>query len=286
MFYYNQYDYPNIKYDRPNTAEIETVKTSGCGVVTACTVFNSLIGKELYTVSQMAKFSLDSGARDNSGTNMLILLKALCKKNPNFSFVATTSETQLVAHIKKGGIAICNQGDAYNVFSTAGHYVVAYKMVGKNIEILDPLMYSGKYDAYNRPKRIVKKTANGCVVSVNEMGKATADRDPAYFLVTYTKPKTASKAPSIAVGQTYKLKAIRGIYNGVGAASGRKKVRELTADGRKNATFKDSNRNAYLKQGTKVTIVEKRFDAAGNLWARIPSGWFVAYQKKVNMSFV
>lgn len=286
MFYYNQNDYPNVNYDRPNTAVVETVKTSGCGVVTACTVFNSLIGKELYTVSQMAKFSIDNGARDNSGTNMLTLLKALCRKNPDFSFVTTTSENQLVAHIKKGGIAICNQGDAYNVFSTAGHYVIAYKMSGKNIEVLDPQMYAGKYDAYNRPQRIVKKTANGCVVSVNQMGKATADRNPAYYLVTYTKPKTASKAPSIAVGQTYTLKAIRGIYNGVGAASGRKKVKNLTADGRKHATFKGLERNAYLKMGTKVTITEKRFDAAGNLWAKIPSGWFVAYQKAINMSFV
>lgn len=286
MFYYNQNDYPNVKYDRPSTSAVETVKTSGCGPVAACIIINSLIGKELYTVSQMAKFSIDNSARDSSGTNMLTLLKAICKANPDFSFVTTTSETQLVAHIKKGGMAICNQGDVYNVFSTAGHYVIAYKMSGSNIEILDPQMYNGKYDAYNRPKRIVKKTTNGCIVTPTEMGKATADRDPAYFLVTYTKPKTSAKAPSITKGQTYTLKAIRGIYNGVGASTGRKKVKDLTADGRTHATFKDLNRNAYLKSGTKVTITETRFDAAGNLWAKIPSGWFVAYQKKINMAFV
>ncbi len=286
MYYYNQNDYPNILYDRPNTSVVETVKSSGCGVVAACIIFNNLIGKELYSVSEMAKFSLNNGARDNSGTNMLTLLKALCKKNPDFSFVTTTSETELVAHLKKGGMAIANQGDVYNVFSTAGHFVIAYKMNGKNIEVIDPQMYSGKYDAYSRPSRIIKKTTNGCIVNTTQMGKATADRNPAYFLVTYTKPKTSAKAPNIVVGKTYTLKAIRGIYKGVGSSTGRKKVRELTADGRKNATFKTLSRNAYLKKGTKVTINEKRFDAAGNLWVRIPSGWLVAYQIKINKSFL
>lgn len=187
MYYYNQNDYPSVKYDRPSTSVVETVKSSGCGVCAACIVFNNLAGKELYSVSKMAKFSLDNGARDNSGTNMNTLLKALCKANPSFSFTTSTSESELVKHLKNGGVAIINQGDAYNLFSTAGHFVIAYKMSGSNIEILDPQMYDGKYDAYSRPKRIVKKTTNGCIVSQSEIGKATSDRNPAYFLVSIKK---------------------------------------------------------------------------------------------------
>ena len=191
MYYYNQEDYPSIPYAYKGNGK--TVKTSGCGVCAACIVFNNLAGKELYSVKKMAEFSVNNGARDNSGTNMKTLLDALCKKNKDFSYTTTTDETKVTAHLKKGGMAIANQGDSYNVFSTAGHFVVCYKMSGSNVEILDPQMYSGKYDSYSRPNRIVKKTTNGCVVSTKEMNKATNDRNPAYFLVSYNKPKEESK---------------------------------------------------------------------------------------------
>ncbi len=185
MYYFNQNDYSNVKYDRPNTSKVETVATSGCGVCACCMAVDNLAGKELYTVAQMAKLSLSCGARDNSGTNVTALLKAICKDNKGFSFTTTNDENALIRHLKSGGVAICNQGDSYNVFSTAGHFVVADKMDGGNIDILDPQMYDGKYDSYNRPQRIVKKTKYGCVVSKAELAKATADRSPAYYLVSY-----------------------------------------------------------------------------------------------------
>ena len=207
--------------------------------------FNNLAGKELYTVAQMAKFSLSHGCRDNYGTNVKKLLTELCKSNKGFSFTTTTDENKLVAHLKKGGMAIANQGDAYNVFSTAGHFVVAYKMKGKDIQVLDPQMYSGKYNAYSRPKRIVKKTDTGCIINVTQMGKATADRNPAYYLVSYVKPKPKHKAPKIKTG-VYTLTNERGIYKGAGAATGRKKVKDLTANGRQFATSKKLTDNAFL----------------------------------------
>lgn len=284
-YYYNQNNYTNISYDNPSTSKKETIATSGCGVCSACMTLNNLCGKELYTVSEMAKFSLSNSCRDNSGTNVEKLLTALCKKNKNFSFTVTDSEDNLVAHLKKGGIAIANQGDKYNVFSTAGHFVVAYKMDGNNIEVLDPQMYSGKYDAYQRPQRIVKKTSTGCIVSVTQMGKATADRAKAYFLVTYTKPKTIVKAPTIKTG-SYTLTNERGIYKGVGANSGRKKVKDLTSMGKKYATSKKANADAYLKAKTPVTISETKLASSGNLWAKIPSGWFCVWEKDKNKKFV
>lgn len=157
MFYYNQMDYGNIKYDNPSTSATETVKTSGCGVCAPCIALNNLAGREVYTVAQMAKLSLASKARDNSGTNLNTLLKAVCREHKEFSFTVTSDSAKVAQHIKDGGMVIVNQGDSYNVFSTAGHYVVAYKTVGSDIEVLDPQMYDGKYDAYSRPKRIVKK---------------------------------------------------------------------------------------------------------------------------------
>lgn len=285
MYYYNQEHYNSVGYDNPNTKKKETIKTSGCGVCSSCMVFNNLAKKELYTVAQMAKFSLSHGCRDNYGTNVKKLLTELCKANKGFSFTTTTDENKLVAHLKKGGMAIANQGDAYNVFSTAGHFVVAYKMSGKNIQVLDPQMYSGKYDAYSRPKRIVKKTDTGCVVNVTQMGKATADRNPAYYLVSYVKPKPKYKTPTIKAG-VYTLTNERGIYKGAGAATGRKKVKDLTANGRQFATSKKLTDNAFLKAGTRVNVLSTKLISSGNLWAEIPSGWFCVWEADKNKKFV
>lgn len=285
MYYYNQENYNSVGYDNPSTSKKETIKTSGCGVCSACMVFNNLAGKELYTVAQMAKFSLSNGCRDNYGTNVKSLLTALCKANKAFSFTTTTDESKLVAHLKKGGMAIANQGDSYNVFSTAGHFVVAYKMSGNNIQVLDPQMYNGKYDAYSRPSRIVKKTDTGCIVSPAQMGKATADRNPAYYLITYTKPVVKYKAPTIKTG-VYTLTNVRGIYKGAGAATGRKKVKDLTTNGKKFATSKKSSDNAFLKAGTRVNILRTKLISTGNLWAEIPSGWFCVWEKASNKKFI
>lgn len=279
MFYYNQNDYANVKYDRANTATIETVATSGCGPVAACIAVNNLAGKELFTVASMAKFSLDNGARDSSGTNLNTLLKAICSKYKDFSLTTTNDENAVVAHLKKGGAAISNQGDAYNVFSTAGHFVVLYKMNGSNIEVLDPQMYAGKYDAYSRPQRIVKKTTNGCVVSVSELAKATADRSPAHFLLSYSKPKsTAPAAPSFKAGNVYTLTTNVNVRKGAGTDYSIKKYKELTADGKKNAVTKLSFANAVLKKGTRVTA-QQVIKVGNDIWLKIPSGYIAVYYK-------
>lgn len=283
MYYYNQNDYSNVSYDNPNTSKKENVATSGCGVTSLTIIVNNLIGKEYITIQKMAQFSLTNGARDNSGTNMKKLLDAWCKKHKEFSYKTTNSETDLVAHLKKGGKAIANQGNNYNVFSTGGHYVVAYKMDGSNIQIVDPQMYSGKYDAYSRPKRIIKKTSTGCVVNKTELGKATADRNPAYYLITYTKPEP--KAPTIKNG-AYSLTNERGVYKGIGANSGRKKVKDLTDSGKASATSSKLTSDAYLKANTKVTIMQTKIASSGNLWAEIPSGWICIWEKDKTKLFI
>lgn len=277
MFYYNQNDYTDINYDRPNTSVIETVATSGCGPVVACIAVNNLAGKEIFTVKSMAKFSLDNGARDNSGTNLDTLLKAICNKYKDFSFTTTNDENAVVKHIKAGGAVISNQGDSYNVFSTAGHYVAAFKMNGNDIEIIDPQMYSGKYDAYSRPKRIVKKTTYGCVVSVSELAKATADRNPAHFLISYNKKnvQSESKTPSFKEGNVYTLTTNVNVRSGAGTDYSKKKRSQLTADGKKNAQL---GIYATLKKGTRVTA-QKVVKVGNDIWLKIPSGYIAVYYK-------
>lgn len=278
LMYYNQNNYTNIKYDNPNTSKIETISSSGCGVASACIVFNTLAGKELYSIKAMADFSLKNGARDNSGTNMLTLLKALCRENKAFSYRTTNSIDELKKHLKNSGMAIANQGDCYNVFSTAGHYVVPWKMSGSNINVVDPQMYSGKYNAYNRPQRIVSKTDTGAIVTPAQLDRACSDRNPRYYLITYTPPKTAQK-PVYNPGSKYRLTVAVNVWTRPTTASQIKKVKDLTADGRKHATSKNLNANAVLKAGTVVDADAVSTDTAGNIWLKIPSGFIPVYYK-------
>lgn len=279
-YYYNQQNYEKLAYNKPNGGKA-TIKSGGCGVCAACIVFNNLAGKELYTVAKMRDFSISNKARTNSGTDMNTLLKALCKANTAFSFITTSDVDKLTLHLKSGGMAIANQGSSYNVFSTAGHYVVAYKPNGSNIEVVDPQMYSGKYDAYNRPKRIVKKTTNGCIVSKAEIKKATADRNPSYYLVTYKKPTTTKptetsksvSAPALSFKTgAYTLTADLNVRTGAGTKYDKKKYTALTKDGQKNAVI-SAKPYAVLKKGTKVTVSEVKKVSATEFWGKIPSGW-------------
>lgn len=279
MFYYNQLDYPNVNYDRPGTSKIETVATSGCGVCTAAMIFNNLVGKELYTVKQMAEFSVKNGARGDNGTIMSVLLEALCKKNKNFSYTTTSDEAKLVSHLKAGGMAAVNQGDSYDVFSSAGHFVVAYKMNGSNIEILDPYMYDGKYSRGKRPDRIVKKTTYGCIVSKSEISKATADRSPSYYLVTYKKP---SDKPTVKAGDKVVFTDTRKCYKGYGSKTGAYKINELTAFG--------SDDTATRRKNTTATVTAVKTLSSGNVWIEYKINthkvYSCIYDKKTNKKHI
>lgn len=86
--------------------------------------------------------------------------------------------------------------------------------------------------------------------------------------------------------ETYKLTNVRGIYKGAGAPSGRKRVKDLTVDGKRFATSKKDNDNAYLKAGTVVTLLETKLINSGNLWGRIPSGWLCIWECDIDKLFI
>ena len=257
MFYYNQCDYSKIKY--PSSVHPKaTIKTSGCGVVSTLILVNNLAGKELYTVQSMRDLAIKSGARVAEGTDVSVLLNAVKKTYSGFSYTTTSSEADLIKHLKAGGMAIVHQGNVYNVFSTAGHYVTAVGMNGDNIEIYDPYMYTGKYSPSPismRSSRIVKKTKYGCVVSKAEINKATADRSPSYYLVTYKKP---SNKPTVKVGDKVTFTDTRKCYKGYGSDTGVYKINELTAFG--------SDDTATRRKNTTANVTAVKTLDSGNVW--------------------
>ena len=58
-----------------------------------------------------------------------------------------------------------------------------------------------------------------------------------------------------------------------------KKVKDVTADGRKHCSSTNLNADATLVTGTIVTCQGVSTDASGNIWLKIPSGYIPVYYK-------
>ena len=91
--------------------------------------------------------------------------------------------------------------------------------------------------------------------------------------------------PKVKPG-TYKLTNVRGIYKSWGAASGRKKVKDITENARSCAVSKKDNAEAFLFAKTAVTISETRLLESGNLWAKIPSGYICIWEEENAKLFI
>lgn len=277
LYYYNQLSYGNVPYNKPNGTSA-TVASGGCGVCSACIVFNTLAQKELYTVAAMARFSKEHGARTNNGTDEGTLLNALCKANKGFSWKGSRDVKELVKHLQSGGMAICNQGNAYNVFSNNGHFVAAWRMDGKNIEVVDPSNTSNKYNLYNRQSRIVRKTAYGCIVKPSIMKKATADRYPSYYLVSY---EGAEKEMDIKAGDKVTLTNNNVCYK----EANKKNPYTISEISQFCCDLK-----AQIKKGSKRTVKAVDKLKNGNIWLKIEINdkpvYIIAYDKKKNQWYV
>ena len=73
-------------------------------------------------------------------------------------------------------------------------------------------------------------------------------------------------------GNVYTLTVDVKVREAAGTNAKWKKISQLTADGRKNATSGKANDYAVLKTGTRVTVQELK-TVGSDIWAKIPSGW-------------
>lgn len=276
MFYYNQLNYSNVSY--PSSAHPNaTVATGGCGVCSALMVLNNLYGKEVMNVSQMAQFSINNGARAADGTDMTTLMNALCEKYA-LKFKATQYNSELLKCLKEGGMAVINQGDVYQVFSSSGHFVTGYKLANADtVIVLDPYMYDGKYQKEPKKSRIVKQVGNEIYVTIDQISKATQDRNPCYWLVWFTGKKNK---PNIKAGQTVKLKCRAKLYNDCKATSGVRKIKDFSKF--------DCNADAIIKSGANIKCDKVVTTKNGNLWVYIKqyNGWVCVYDYKNDISKV
>ena len=157
MIYYNQRNYPNTPY--PSSANPKaTVASGGCGVCGASMALETVTG-QCKAPPAMAAYSISKGARDSGGTNMAVLLRALCADYPIMTLETTTDFTRLLAHLRAGGYAITSTpGDRpgrTGVFSDGAHiFCVAGIRRDGQMEVLDPSYYAGKYNKAGRRGKV------------------------------------------------------------------------------------------------------------------------------------
>ena len=178
--------YKSVKYGQG------TVYSSGCGPASLCNALDAL-GIASVTVKAMCAYSVSVGARVTGGTDESVLLKHAAKKY-GFTYRATSKNSELLAHLKSGGVAILHGGSSHKLFSSGGHFVCAVAAKGSTITVLDSYWYSSKYTSSAIRRNYVHVVNKGVVqTSLTQCGKATADRSPSYYLISKTTQKSDSK---------------------------------------------------------------------------------------------
>ena len=89
-------------------------------------------------------------------------------------------------------------------------------------------------------------------------------------------------APLFRAGR-HRLTANLNVRTGAGTTNRIKRVNELTANSRQNATSTIPTANAVLRNGTIVAVLEVR-QVGNDWWLRIPSGWIAGRHN--NQDFV
>ena len=171
-----------------------SIYNSACGPASLCNALQAL-GLADVSIPTMCKLAVSCGARVDGGTVMATLLRETARKY-HFTYSTTSSNAELLAHLKAGGVAILHNGSRYKLFSNSGHFVTAVAASGTTITVLDSYWYNGKYTASSTRRNYVSVVQKGVIkTSLTQCGKATADRSPSYYLISreFIKDKNTGK---------------------------------------------------------------------------------------------
>jgi len=177
-FLCNQNAYRDLSYPAPGYPSA-TIKSGGCGVCAAVNAVGALTGKSV-PVSVMRDLAVSCGARVSGGTDMKKLTGQLCKTY-GLKCIQSNSLAQLIAHLKDGGVAICNTAGR-GMFSTGGHYVVALGFLGDRLCVADPGLYTGKY-ATARRRTAVQVSGDLLLTDAATLDADCVGRWPRYYLL-------------------------------------------------------------------------------------------------------
>ena len=201
-----------------------SIYNSACGPASLCNALQAL-GLADVSIPTMCQLAVSCGARVDGGTVMATLLRETARKY-HFTYSTTSSNAELLAHLKAGGVAILHNGSRYKLFSNSGHFVAAVAASGTTITVLDSYWYDGKYTASSIRRNYVSVVQKGVIkTSLTQCGKATIDRSPSYYLISrevITETPTETKKEDDEVVQNVKMKINGSVQN----------VKSILKDGR------------------------------------------------------
>lgn len=180
-----------------------------------------------------------------------------------------------------GGIMVWQKGSTLNGNDGAGHVAIVEKIYNSNKIYTSESGWGGPVfwnsTRTNTNGRWGQSSAykfRGCIIN------------PAIGNVTAPASSNSNSTTNYTIGN-YKTLDIMKIRTGAGVDFKQKKVKDLTADGKKNATSTSPNAYACYKKGTIFTATKILKDSKGNIWAKTPSGYIcikegkTAYCKKI-----
>ena len=161
----------NVPYSakEPHT---ETIKSSGCGICSACTIIANLTN-EYIEPPQMATYSVQKGYRiDGVGTSHSLYFDIA--KKYNLKCTQSYDIYDAVKCVRDGGMVVCSTNGGINkLFSTGGHLFVMSDCIGNDCEFVDSDNYQGKYQTAYRKQRCYEKDGK-IYVNINEAKKHIA----------------------------------------------------------------------------------------------------------------
>lgn len=169
----------------------------------------------------------------------------------------------------KLGAIICWSKGKVGVSSDGAGHVAVVEEIYKDGSILT------SNSGYNSTRFYLKKIPKGYALSgysfqgfiypPEEIKDAPVEEEP--IKVKYSK------------GKVYTLQANMKVRAGAGTSYAQKLVKDLSADGKKNATSKNDNDPALLKKGTKITVQDVK-SVGSEVWLKCASGWICAMSSK------
>ena len=248
--------------DESNTAWTDGNWNSNCTSVTIETSNNKTGGQ--WTVSDSALNSLiklvaDIAKRNNLGT--LVVGK-------NLTYHSMYAATACPGPYLKGKMSyIASEANKINSTKPAATTTTKTSTTSKSIDTLAKEVIAGKHGNGEARKKSLGSLYDKVQARVNEIlyGKKPATTTKKTTTTTYT------------VGD-YKTLDVMRIRTGAGTNYRQKLVKELTADGKRNATSSSGSAYACYKKGTIFTAQKILKDSKGNIWAKSPSGYICIKQ--------
>lgn len=167
---------------------------------------------------------------------------------------------------------------------TGGQWPVGSKALNSLIKLVADIAYRNKLGTLVAGKNLTWHSMYAATACPGPYLKSKMD----YIVKEANKinAKKKSEDNTYTTGN-YKTLGTMNIRTGPGTEYRCKKVKEITADGKKHATSTNPNANAVYKKGTVFTASKIEKDKSGGIWGKSPSGYIcikgtkTTYCKKV-----